>query len=243
MRNHVYGKAAQMRKSWLRMLAVAGIAGLVYGTDAAWAEGVGQDVAQAVAVEGVEKAFPGEGWVPADAIAVRDGEGGVAAWGFVFALEGSAYAEAGAVRAAVVDGECGNDGESELYASTATIVTGANDTDSLVFRHFRGLADWYQEGTLDGWRGEAVRLGAGDIRYAAPAPAGARGGGKLAALRKAAEERKAAAAAERDALPDYLQKAADEADADAAAAAKARWGAAASQVRQAQRKAAVRAAE
>lgn len=112
---------------------------------------IGQDVAQAVAAEGVEKAFPGEGWVPADAVAVRDGEGGVAAWGFVFALEGSRYAEAGAVRAAVADGEVGDDGESELYGSTATIVTGGNDTDSLVFRHFRGLADWYQEGTKDGW--------------------------------------------------------------------------------------------
>ena len=133
---------------------------------------IGQDVAQAVAAEGVEKAFPGEGWVPADAVAVRDGEGGVAAWGFVFALEGSAYAEEGAVRAAVAAGEAGDDGESELYGSTATIVTGGNDTDSLVFRHFRGLAGWYQEGTKDGWRGEAVRLGAGDIRYAAPAPAG-----------------------------------------------------------------------
>lgn len=204
---------------------------------------IGQDVAQAVAAEGVEKAFPGEGWVPADAVAVRDGEGGVAAWGFVFALDGSAYAEAGAVRAAVANGEVGDDGESELYASTATIVTGGNDTDSLVFRHFRGLADWYQEGTKDGWRGEAVRLGAGDIRYAAPAPAGARGGGKLAALRKAAAVRKAAAAEEREALPDDLKKLSEEADAEAAAAAKARWGAAATQVRQAQRKAAVRAAE
>jgi hypothetical protein len=121
-------------------------------------------------------------------------------------------------------------------------VTGANDTDSLYFRHFRGLADWYQEGTKDGWRGEAVRLGAGDIRYAAPAPAGARGGGKLAALKKAAAARKAAVAAEREALPKDLQEAAAEADAEAAAAAKARWDAAASQVRQAQRKAAVRAA-
>ena len=147
---------------------------------------IGQDVAQSVAVKGVEAVFPGEGWVPADAVAVSDGEGGVAAWGFVFALEGSVYAEEGAVRAAVADGEVGDDGESELYVSTATIVTGANDTDSLYFRHFRGLADWYQEGTKDGWRGEAVRLGAGDIRYAAPAPAGARGGGKLAALKKAA---------------------------------------------------------
>ena len=203
---------------------------------------IGQDVAQSVAAEGVEKVFPGEGWIPADAVAVSDGEGGVAAWGFVFALEGAVYAEEGAVRAAVADGECGNDGESELYVSTATIVTGANDTDSLYFRHFRGLADWYQEGVKDGWRGEAVRLGAGDIRYAAPAPAGARGGGKLAALKKAAVARKAAVAAEREALPRDLQEAAAEADAEAAAAAKARWDAAASQVRQAQRKAAARAA-
>lgn len=211
--------------------------------DGAMGAQIGQDVAQSVAAEGVEKAFPGEGWVPADAVAVRDGEGGVAAWGFVFALDGSAYAEAGAVRAAVANGEVGDDGESELYASTATIVTGGNDTDSLVFRHFRGLADWYQEGVKDGWRGEAVRLGAGDIRYAASAPAGSRGGGKLAALKKAAAARKAAAEAEREVLPDDLKKLSEEADAEAAAAAKARWGAAASRVRQAQRKAAVRAAE
>ncbi|MBQ9345467.1 MAG: hypothetical protein IJT88_09670 [Kiritimatiellae bacterium] len=229
-----------MRKTmtWAMACVVATLA-----CGAAWGAPVGQEVAQRVAEEGVETVFPGEGWVPADAVAVRDGEGGVAAWGFVFALEGSAYAEEGAVRVAVADGEAGDDGESELYVSTATIVTGANDTDSLVFRHFRGLADWYQEGTLDGWRGEAVRLGAGDIRYGAGAPAGARGPGKAAALKKAAAARKAAVAAERDALPEYLQKAADEADADAAAAAKARWGAAEAQVRQTQRKAAVRAAE
>ena len=201
-----------------------------------------KDVAQSVAADGVEAVFPGEGWVPADAIAVSDGEGGVAAWAFVFALDGSAYAEEGAVRAAVAGGECGDDGESDLYVSTATIVTGANDTDSLYFRHFRGLADWYQEGAKDGWKGEAVRLGAGDIRYAAAAPAGARGGGKLAALKKAAAARKAAAAAEREALPDDLKKLAEQADAESDAAAKARWGAAAAQVRQAQRKAAVRAA-
>ena len=110
-----------------------------------------QDVAQSVAAEGVEAVFPGEGWVPADAVAVSDGDGGVAAWGFVFALEGSAYAGEGAVRSAVEAGESGDDGESDLYVSTATIVTGANDTDSLYFRHFRGLADWYQEGAKDGW--------------------------------------------------------------------------------------------
>ena len=188
---------------------------------------IGQDVAQSVAAKGVEAVFPGEGWVPADVVAVSDGEGGVAAWGFVFALEGSAYTEEGAVRAAVADGEAGDDGESELYVSTATIVTGANDTDSLYFRHFRGLADWYQEGTKDGWKGEAVRLGAGDIRYAASAPAGARGGGKLAALKKAAAARKAAAAAERAALPDDLKRLAEEADAESDAAARARWSAAA----------------
>lgn len=219
------------------------VMGAVLACGAAWGMQIEKDVAQSVAAEGVEKVFPGEGWVPADAVAVSDGVGGVAAWAFVFALDGSAYAEEGAVRAAVANGEVGDDGESDLYVSTATIVTGANDTDSLYFRHFRGLADWYQEGAKDGWRGEAVRLGAGDIRYAAPAPAGARGGGKLAALKKAAEARKAALAAEREALPRDLQEAAAEADAEAAAAAKARWDAAASQVRQAQRKAALRAAE
>lgn len=224
-------------------LFVAGVAGAVLACGVASGAQIGKDVAQSVAAEGVEAVFPGEGWGPADAVAVTDGEGGVAAWAFVFALEGSAYAGEGAVRAAVAAGEIGDDGESELYVSTATIVTGANDTDSLYFRHFRGLADWYQEGAKDGWRGEAVRLGAGDIRYAAPAPAGARGGGKLASLKKAAAARKAAAAAEREALPDDLKKLADEADAEAAAAAKARWGAASAEARQAQRKAALRAAE
>lgn len=224
-------------KTW-----VVAIMGTVLVGGAALGAQIGKDVAQSVAAEGVEKVFPDEGWVPADAVAVSDGMGGIAAWAFVFALDGSAYAEEGAVRAAVVAGESGDDGEADLYVSTATIVTGANDTDSLYFRHFRGLADWYQAGAKDGWKGEAIRLGAGDIRYAAAAPAGARGGGKLAALKKAAAARKAAVAAEREALPKELQEAAAEADAEAAAAAKARWGAAASQVRQAQRKAAARAA-
>lgn len=225
----------------LKVLAM-GVAGAVAVCATAFGRAVEQQVALSVAQGVVEKVFPGESWVPADTVAVSDGEGGVAAWGFVFALEDSSYASEGAVRAAVAAGEAGDDGESDLYVSTATIVTGANDTDSLLFRHFRGLADWYQEGVKDGWRGEAVRLGAGDIRYAAPALAGARGGGKLAALKKAAAARKAAATAEREALPDDLKKLVDEADAEAAAAAKARWGAASAEARQAQRKAALRAA-
>ena len=87
-----------------------------------------------------------------------------------------------------------------------------------------------------------MQLEGGEAEPGEVAFAGARGGGKLAALKKAAAARKAAAAAEREALPDDLKKLADEADAESDAAAKARWGAAAAQVRQAQRKAAVRAA-
>ena len=155
----------------LKWLA-AGIAGMVAVCATAFGGAVEQQVALSVAQDVVAKDFPGENWVKADAVSVSDGLGGIAAWAFVFALDGSAYAEEGAVRAAVAAGECGDDGESDLYVSTATIVTGANDTDSLLFRHFRGLADWYQEGAKDGWKGEAVRLGAGDIRYAAPAPSG-----------------------------------------------------------------------
>ena len=45
---------------------------------------IGQDVAQSVAAKGVEAVFPDEGWVPADAVAVSDGVGGVAAWGLSF---------------------------------------------------------------------------------------------------------------------------------------------------------------
>ena len=224
----------------MALVAAAALAGAAQGA------AVDAAVAERVAVAQMEKVFPGEAWVKADCVRVEDGEGGAAAWGFVFALEGSPYAAEGAVRAALAAGECGDDGESELYASTATLVTGANDTDSLVFRQFRGLAGWYAElvaNEAKGGSGAAVRLGPGDIRYAAAAPAGARGAGKLGALKKAAAQRKAARAAAAESLPDELKAAAAEADAEAAAVAKARWGEAAAEARQAQRKAALRAAE
>lgn len=242
MRKHVYGKAAQMKKSWLRMLAVAGIAGLVYGTDTAWAEGVEQDVAQMVAEEQIASFFPGEEWVVADCVEIGGGEGETAAWGFVFALADSAYAADGAVRAAVTDGERGDDGESELYIDTATVVTGGQDTDSLVFRTFRGLSGWYQDWAAAGGAGEVVRVGSGDIRFAATALAGTRGGGKISAVRKAAKAQKARQAAEREALPDDLKALADQAAAESAAAAKGRWSAVAGTARDAKRKAALKAA-
>lgn len=209
---------------------LAGIAGLALACGTVWGDQVEQRVAESVAAEQVDAFFPGEGWTLADTVAVQDGAGGVAAWAFVFALSDSGYAAEGAVRAALAAGESGDDGESDLYVSTATIVTGGNDTDSMFFRNFRGLADWYVQlaaNEASGGTGAAVRLGPGDIRYAAAAPAGARGPGKLAALKKAAAARKAAAAAERASLPDDLKRLAEEADAESDAAARARWGAAA----------------
>ena len=95
----------------------------------------------------------------ADGVEIGDGDGGTAAWGFVFALEGSGYAEEGAVRAAAAAGKRGDDGESDLYVETATVVTGGNDTDNLVFRTFRGLADWYQD-----WAAAGKRETAGSTR-------------------------------------------------------------------------------
>ncbi|MBQ7252831.1 MAG: hypothetical protein IJS32_09570, partial [Kiritimatiellae bacterium] len=146
---------------------------------AASAAPVGMSVARAVAEEQVAAFFPGEAWRLADEVAAVDGDGNAAAYAFVFALSGGAYAADGAVRAAVAAGELGDDGESALYAETATVVTGANDTDSLVFRTFRGLADWYRQ-LAAGGAGEAVFLGAGDIRFAPAAGVSAKSAGGTA---------------------------------------------------------------
>lgn len=228
----------------IRILTMCAALAALAGT--AWGAAVEAGVAESVAKTQVALAFPGEEWVTADCVRVEDGEGGAAAWGFVFALADSRYAAEGAVRAALAAGECGDDGESELYVSTATLVTGANDTDSLLFREFRGLAGWYAElaaNEAKGGSGAAVWLGPGDIRYAPAAPAGARAPGKLGALKKAAAARKAARAAADEELPDELKAAAAEAQAEAQAAAKARWGEAAAAAKSAERKAAIRAAE
>lgn len=187
--------------------------------------------------------FPGEDWVVADCVEIGGGEGEMAAWGFVFALADSPYAAEGAVRAAVAAGERGDDGESDLYIETATVVTGGQDTDSLVFRAFRGLAGWYQEWATANGNGEVVRLGAGDIQFAAAAPAGARGPGKAAALRRTAKTRAEAKAAERESLPDDVKALEDQARAEADAAAKGRWAAAEGALRHTKRKAALRTAE
>ena len=154
---------------------------------------VEEAVARAVAEERVAAFFPGETWRAVDGIAAVDGEGAPAAWAFVFALADGPYAADGAVRAAVQAGSDGSDGESELYAATATVVTGANDTDSLVLRTFRGLADWYQAFAAADGAGELVRLGAGDIRFAASAGTTARSlAGRANALRRQAQARAAA---------------------------------------------------
>jgi len=203
----------------------AAMAVLAAGT--ARAEPIDAAVARAVAAEQVAAFFPGESWTPVDQVAAVDGEGTPAAWAVVFALADGAYAADGAVRAAVQAGETGDDGESALYAETATVVTGANDTDSLVFRTFRGLADWYQAFAASGGAGELVRLGAGDIRFAASAGTAARGRSRPSALRREAQARAAARTAERESLSGEMKALADEAEAEAAAAAKARWGAAA----------------
>ena len=226
-----------MKNGWL-MAVVAALAMV----ETAGAEAVDGNLAEAVAEQVVAQFFPGEEWVEADCVEIGDGEGGRGAWGFVFALEGSPWAEAGAVRAAAAAGERGDDGESDLYVGTATVVTGGQDTDSLVFRTFRGLADWYQDWAAAGGAGEVIRVGAGDIRVAAAAPAGARGGGKIAAVRKAVAARKAQQAEERESLPDDLKALAAEGEAEAAAAAKGRWAEAAGAARHAERKAALKAA-
>jgi hypothetical protein len=213
---------------------------------AASAAPVGMAVARAVAEEQVASFFPGEAWRLADEVAAVDGDGNAAAYGFVFVLSDGSYAADGAVRAAVAAGELGDDGESPLYAETATVVTGANDTDSLVFRTFRGLADWYGAWASADGAGTVVRLGAGDIRFAAEGAAASRslGGRSRAAkaLQAEARSRTAARAAEKEALPEDLKALADEAEAEAAAAAKARWGAAAEAQKATARAAALKAA-
>lgn len=210
-----------MKNGWL--MAVAATVAMA-GT--AGAEVVDGKLAEAVAAQAVSQFFPGEEWALADGVEVKDGEGERAAWAFVCALQGSGYEDREALGAAVAAGEDGMDGESDLYASTATVVTGAKDTDSLVFRTFRGLAEWYQEGARGGWKGEAVQVGPGDIRWAPEAPAGARGPGKGAVVRKAAAARKAAVAEERASWDAERRDAEEEAEEEAAAAAKARWAAA-----------------
>jgi hypothetical protein len=118
--------------------------------------------------------------------------------------------------------------------STATVVTGARDTDSLVLRHFRGLPDWWQESVRSG--GGAMMLGAGDIRWVGPsAKAGAatRGGKAVAArgaaarkaAKSAAAERAARREAQREALPAEWRAKAAEGEADAQAAHRGAWAA------------------
>jgi len=210
-------------KSWTAAVAATAVLGGV----CAWGVPVDEGVALSVAQAQVSAAFPGEDWVPADVVRVGDAaetadEAG--AYGFVFALAGSGFEDAEAIGAALADGASGTDGESELYASTATVVTGADDEDSLVLRSFRGLAGWYEELRRGG--GTAWLTGAGEIRRALPA--GARGAGDSAASLKAkASARKASRAAELEALPDGLRALEEESAAEAAAARKAKWAAAA----------------
>jgi len=209
----------------------------------ALADPVDPALAEAVASRQVASFFPGEAWVAVDCVEAVDADGAADAWAVVFALEGSGFESPDALQAAVLAGADGTDGESGLYAATATVVTGADDTDSLVFRTFRGLADWYQLRAASGGEGDVVRLGAGDIRFAPSSAAASRRGAPTAkALKKTASARAAKRAAEKEALPDELRELAETADEEAHAAAKARWGEAAGELRKAGRTATLRKA-
>ena len=200
------------------------------------AEAVPEAVALAVAQDTVMRSFPGEDWLCWGRAPVEDAQsdGETAAWAFFFANPGSGFETEDAVREAILAGADATDGESGLYVSTATVVTGARDTDSLVLRHFRGLPDWWQESVRSG--GGAMMLGAGDIRWVGPsAKAGAatRGGKAVAARGAAARKAAKSAAAERAsrreaqwaALPAPWRQKAAEGEAEAQAAHRGAWAA------------------
>ena len=220
-------------KRWYRFgVAVAAMAATMAG---AGAEPIPADVAQAVAEDTVARSFPGEEWTCWGQAVVEDAqtEGETAAWAFFFANPGSGFETEEAVREAILDGADGTDGESGLYSSTATVVTGARDTDSLVLRHFRGLPDWWQESVRTGIGG-GMMVGPGDIRWVgAPLKAGVQA--KSVAARRAASARQKARSlgAERAARraeqfadwPPEWQAKAEEAEAEAQEARKGAWAA------------------
>ncbi|MBR6022118.1 MAG: hypothetical protein IK066_06840, partial [Kiritimatiellae bacterium] len=177
-------------KRWYKLgVAVAAMAATVAQASA---DAVPEHVAQAVAEDTVARSFPGEDWTCWGRAAVEDAqtEGETAAWAFFFANPGSGFESEDAVRAAILAGADGTDGESDLYASTATVVTGARDTDSLVLRHFRGLPDWWQESVRNG-TGGGMMVGSGDIRWVgARLKAGVQA--KSPAARRAASARQSA---------------------------------------------------
>lgn len=215
---------------------MAAVACMAATPPSARADAVPEAVALAVARDTVARSFPGEAWTCWGRAAVEDPatDGETAAWAFFFANPGSGFDSESAVRDAILAGADATDGESPLYSSTATVVTGARDTDSLVLRHFRGLPDWWQETVRSG--GSAMSVGPGDIRWVGPsAKAGAATlGGKPVAARAASARRAAKAdAASRAAReeaswsaypPSWREKAA-EGEAEARAARRAAWAA------------------
>jgi hypothetical protein len=194
---------------------------------AAWGELVDVEVARGVAQEQVERSFPGEAWVCWGDAEVESAAEGIAARAFFFGLAGSGWDDEEAVRAAVLAGMDGEDGESELYANTATVLTGANDTDSLVLRHFRGVPGWWMETVRSG--GTAMMLNAGDVRrVTSVAPRG--GSSPKAKLKAIRAARDAEAAARMESLPSAWREKAAEAEAEAAEAHRGAWAAAKKQL-------------
>lgn len=195
---------------------------------------VPEAVALAVAQDTVVRSFPGEDWLCWGRAAVEDAQadGETAAWAFFFANPGSGFDSETAVREAILAGMDATDGESPLYVATATVVTGARDTDSLVLRHFRGLPDWWQESVRSG--GGAMLLGPGDIRWVGPSgktgvatrggkAVAARGAAARKAAKSAAAERAARHESQRQALPAEWRAKAAEGEAEAQAAHRGAW--------------------
>lgn len=219
-----HGKVEVHMNKWtIGILAAAGMAGVCIGAE------VDAETARGVAQEQVEKSFPGEEWVCWGATEVESAaaEGGRAAWAFFFGVRGSGWEDEDTARAAVLEGMDGEDGESELYVNTATVLTGANDTDSLVYRHFRGVPGWWMETVRSG--GTAMMLNAGDVRrVTSVAPRG--GSSPKAKLKAVRAARDAEAAARLESLPETWREKAAEAAAEAAEAHRGAWAAAKKQL-------------
>lgn len=214
-----------------------GVIGGLCGGMLAQAEVIDVDVAQSVAEEQVARSFPDETWVCVDRADVDNVDGATASYAFFFAVAGSAWTTPDALQTAVLAGEPFDDGESPLYANTATILTGANDTDSLVFRHFRGLPAWWAENLraeAGGLEASTVMMSPGDFRPVQTTPAAQKRGirgwfknrqdtSKWTALKEEKAARKARRAEQEASMDENWQKQAQEGQKEAENAKKSRW--------------------
>ncbi len=101
-------------------------------------------IAQSVAIGQVQLSYPAFAWRLLDRVDLVDADKEPTAYAFLFAKADGDFQSMADVQSHIAAAQPGwPDDDRFAFAQIATIITGARDTDALIFRHFRGIPEFY----------------------------------------------------------------------------------------------------